>query len=197
MYRGKDEFHIDLDDDPQYLVPIGLVSQGHGSAFFVETVKELQELQDCPGNKDFRGDLLTALLLMGDELDLHERRATFPQEFALSPVSLLHHHIHHYITGVEIIAGRTPKQRRIHLTMKFPNDADEYRADVRNWITTKLLKQCNLTNPIIEATTQGELSWDDQIEIQETIDNYGVRRSLLTSKRALYELSPTFALFSS
>lgn len=191
LRRDRDEFRIDLDDDPQYLVPIALVSQGHGSSFFIETVKELQKRQDRPGNEYFRGDLLAALLLMGDELDLHERRAAFPQEFTLSPLSLLHHHVHHYIKGVEIIDGRTPKHRRIHLIMEFPSDADEYRVDIRNWITTKLIKQCNLTNPILEATTKGELGWDDHIEIRETTDNYGVRRSLLesaASKRALYEL---------
>ncbi len=191
LRRERDEFRIDLDDDPQYLVPIALVAQGHGSAFFTDTVRELRDLPHRPGNRPFRGDLLAALLLMGDELDLHEDRATFPLEFALSPVSSLHHHIHHYVTGVEVVDGRTPKHRRIRLITEYPQDSDDYRGEVRQWIVTKLRKQCHLTAPVLESCTQGELTWDDEIEIRETIDRYGVRRSLLDPSRgilALHEL---------
>lgn len=190
LTRERDEFRIDLDYDPQYLVPIALVSQGHGSDYFFDTINEFNVLPHRPGNMPFRGGLLTALLLIADELDLHEQRATFPREFTLSPVSLLHHHIHHYITGVDIIDGRTPKHRRFRLTFEFPQDSDEYRNDVRNWVTTKLRKQIKLTNSLVANFTQGELVWDDQIEVHETIDRYGVRRSLLAaeSMHALHEL---------
>jgi hypothetical protein len=190
LKRDRDEFHIDLDDDPQYLVPIALVSQGHGSDFFSKTVEELNTIPHRPGNMPLRGGLLTALLLMGDELDLHEKRATFPEEFSLSPISLLHNHIHHYVTGVEIIEGRTPKHRRIRLTFEFPQDSDEYRNDIRAWVTTKLRKQINLTNAVLEHFSSGEMMWDNHIEIREAIDRYGVRRSLLTPKNihALHEL---------
>lgn len=190
LHRERDEFKIDLDDDPQYIVPIAVVSQGHGSHYFVDTVEELQGLAHRPGNLPLRGGLLTALLLMGDELDLHEQRATFPPEFALSSTSLLHNHIHHYVTGVDVIDGRTPKHRRISLTFEFPKDSDEYRSDVRNQVATKLRRQIELTKPIIEELTQGELIWDDQVEVKETIDNYDVRRSLLAPKSimALHEL---------
>jgi len=191
LSRGRDDFRIDLDDDPQYLVPIALVSQGHGSGFFTETIEEIQDLPHHPGNKPLRGGLLTALLLMGDELDLHERRATFPREFALSPMSLLHHYIHHYVASVRVIEGHTPKHRRIRLVLEFPMDSDDYRSYVRNWITTKLRRQCELTNPIIERLTQGELLWDNKIEVIEKIDKYGVRRSFLETDQtvmALHEL---------
>lgn len=186
----RDEFRIDLDPDSQYLVPIALVAQGHGSAFFADTVRELRDLPHRPGNRPFRGDLLAALLLMGDELDLHEERATFPPEFALSPVSLLHHHIHHYVTGVEVVDGRTPKHRRIRLIMEYPQDSDDYRGEVRQWIVTKLRRQCRLTAPVLESCTLGELTWDEEEknEIRETIDPYGVRRSLLDSDRGILAL---------
>lgn len=180
LWRGRDDFHIDLDDDSQYLVPIALVSQGHGSKFFDDTVRELQNLPQRPGNKPFRGDLLTALLLMGDELDLHEDRARFPKEFDHSPNSLLHNLIHHYVTSVEICEGKTPKHRRIRLMIQYPSDADDYRSFIRDWIVSKLRKQCELTNKIFETCTQGELNWDDQIEVHESVDNYGVRRSFLS-----------------
>jgi hypothetical protein len=179
LWRGdRDSFRIDLDDDAQYLVPIALVSQGHGSNFFAETVQELRRLPHRPGNLPFRGDLLTALLLMGDELELHESRANFPKEYTLSPLALLHNHIHHYVTGVELVDGRTPKHRHIRLITEFPEDSDNYRAEVSRWLTTKLSKQCELTKPIFEMTTQGELSWDSVVEIRPEIDRYKTRRSL-------------------
>src|SRR6202035_4717205 len=192
LRRDRDDFRIDLDDDPQYLVPIALVSQGHGSSFYIKTVEELRALPNRPGNQArFRAGLLAALLLMGDELDLHERRAKFPQEFALSPTSLLHHYIHHYVTSVEVVAGRTPKHRRIRLALQFPRDSDEFRPDVRDWIVARLHRQSELTNPEIEESTEGELAWDSTIEIKETTDRYGVRRSLMESPasiKALHEL---------
>jgi hypothetical protein len=191
LRRGRDEFRLDLDDDLQYLVPIALVCKAHGSAYYPDTVEELKALPHRPGNKPFRGALLAALLLMGDELDLHESRALFPPEFATSPVSLLHNYIHHYITAVEVRVGRNPKYRRIRLTMEFPKDSDEYRLDVCNWVVAKLRKQSELVNDATEALTQGELLWDGKIEVRETIDLYGARRSFLSStqgKIALREL---------
>jgi len=189
LWRGdRDSFRIDLDDDAQYLVPIALVSQGHGSNFFADTVKELRRLPHRPGNLPFRGDLLTALLLMGDELELHESRANFPKEYTLSPLALLHNHIHHYVTGVEVMDGRTPKHRHIRLIMEFPKDSDDYRTEVSRWLTTKLSKQCELTKPIFEMTTQGELSWDSVVEIRSEIDKYETRRSLSLFPSALHEL---------
>jgi len=182
LWRGRDDFNIDLDPDPQYLVPIALVSQSHGSKFFLATVNELQHLGQRPGNAPFRGDLLAALLLIGDELDLHERRATFPKEFAHSPQSLLHNLIHQYVTSVEICDGKTPKHRHINLMIQFPLDADDYRLDVLDWIILKLIKQCELTKKIFETSTKGELNWDDQISVHESVDRYHVRRSFLDSE---------------
>jgi hypothetical protein len=180
LWRGRDDFYIKMDDD-DYLVPIALVSQGHGGAFFSETVEELRHIPHRPGNMPLRGDLLTALLLMGDELDLHRRRATFPKEYALSPVSLLHHHIHHYVASVEIVDGDIPKHRHIRVTMNYPQDSDSYRIYVNKWIGNKLRKQCELTRPIIEAATQGEISWDSKIEIIEKIDKFNSQRPLPNS----------------
>ncbi len=177
LWRGRDEFDIKIADD-DYLVPIALVSQGHGSAFFSETVEELRHIPHRPGNMPLRGDLLTALLLMGDELDLHRRRAVFLKEFALSPTSLLHNHIHHYVASVEIVDGNIPKHRHIRVTMNYPQDSDSYRIYVNKWIGNKLRKQCELTRLIIEGATQGEISWDSQIEIIETIDKYNSQRPL-------------------
>jgi hypothetical protein len=182
LKRERDDFKIDLDDDPQYLVPIALVSQSHGSKFFLNTVKELQHLGQRPGNAPFRGDLLAALLLMGDELDLHENRAIFPKEFAHSPQSLLHNLIHNYVTSVEICDGKTPKHRRIRLMIQYPSDADEYCSDVLDWIVSKLRKQSELTKRIFEESTKGELNWDERIEIHESVDNYHVRRSFFDSE---------------
>jgi len=191
--RELDDFYVGLDpqQDQQYLLPIALVSEGHGSAFFNQSVQELNLLDPHPDNKPLRGSLLTALLLMGDELDLHENRATFLQEYAQSPESLLHHYINHYITSVRVVSGKTPKHRRICLKIRYPENSEDYRIDVRDWVTTKLYKQCQITNPLLEINTEGELSWENQIEIHESIDHHKIKRSFSESSKsrlAMYKL---------
>src|SRR5207247_1512336 len=144
LERDRDEFRIDLDDDPQYLLPIALVAQAHGTAFYEETIGELRSLSVSPGNTPLRGDLLASLLLIGDELDLHEERAAFPPEFSHSPISSLHHHMHHYVTRVEVVPGATPKYRRIRLTLQYPLNSEDYQAEIRHWLGKKLMRQCCL-----------------------------------------------------
>jgi len=61
----------DADDS---LMPIALVSKAHGSEYFESAVSELQENVHHPAGKPIRGDLLAALLMMGDEIDLHRSR---------------------------------------------------------------------------------------------------------------------------
>ncbi len=181
--RERGQFSIALADDA-YLVPIALVSQAHGSAFFEGTVNELQVLPHRPANVPLRGGLLAALLLMGDELDLHEARATFPPEFSLSAHSLMHHLAHHYVTSVDLTQGRTSKHRQICLGMEFPPDSQEYRSDVISHLTSKLRRQCARTSPLIEACTSGDIVWEREIHIAVSTDRYGTRRSLLASDPA-------------
>jgi hypothetical protein len=176
--HGRDQFHIDLDDNPSFTVPIALVSQGHGSDFFETSVKSLTEMPHSPGGKKIRGPLLTALLLIADELDLHEERARFPKEMDLSPVSALHHHLHHYVADVRVITGNSKQERKIALSLDFPAGSDEYAEPLRIWLTSKLQRQLRRTAQIIEAATDGELRWSPGIDVRVTTDSYGIRRPL-------------------
>ena len=191
--RERDEFIIDLDYDLPYLVPIALVSQGHGTEFFAESIDALRESNYSPGNETFRGDLLAALLLLGDELDLHQDRATFPQEYSLSPISLMHHYVHHFVQRIDVIDGLTSKHRRIVLSFNFPPDGDGYAPYVLEWVVSKLRRQSELTKTVVESSTDGELTWDPHIDVSNvTTDQYGVRRSFFstpTSRKALHLLT--------
>ncbi len=88
LQHKRGQFSIDLEDAPS-LVPIGLVAQAHGTRYFESTVRELRRQPNTPGGQPLRGDLLAALLLMGDELDLHEERAQFPAEMNRLPLAII------------------------------------------------------------------------------------------------------------
>jgi hypothetical protein len=190
----RGQFDIGLPDDPQYLRPIALVAQAHGSDFFETTIGELRTLPNRPGNLPFRGELLAALLMIGDELDLHEQRATFPEEYKHSPNSLMHHFIHQCVTGVDVIEGNSPNIRKLRLTFEYPTGSEDYYIDVRDSIVRKLQSQMERTNPILEASTKSELTWDVKIEVRESFDPDHTRRSFLSTdagKIALAQLQLT------
>ena len=170
-------FRIDLED-ARYIVPIALVSKAHSSAYFEDTVDELRSSPHRPGNQELRGDLLAALLLMADELDLHEARARFPPGLDLSPVAALHNYVHHYITEVKISDGTLSTQRRVQISFEYPSDSDAYKADIRWWVVSKLRRQMHRTQPVIQHSTNGQLDWENRVYIQEFTDKYGVRRQL-------------------
>jgi hypothetical protein len=196
LIRGEVEpgLDIDLAPEPSYVIPISLVSQGHGSDFFEETAAKLAASPYRPGNKKLRGDLLTALLLMADELDLHEDRAEYPKATRLSPVTALHYYTHHYITGVEIVDGNTTKQRQIRLQFNYPRGSEEYSGDIRTRVVGKLQRQRRRTEPFMERTTDAEISWSDYIEVSESFDEFEQRDALPPAalaelKRQLAELN--------
>jgi hypothetical protein len=181
LHRKRDEFKIDLDDNLSYLVPIALISQAHGSKYFEDTVEELMAAPHSPGGRRIRGDLLAALLMIADELDLHEERARFPEEMNLSPVSALHHHAHHYVAEVKVNPGDVSKERRIQLSMNYPANSGAYAEQVMEWLVSKLQKQLRRTALIVEKATDGELRWSRQIDVKMTFDRYEVRRPMPTA----------------
>jgi hypothetical protein len=185
--RDRDEFNIALDDD-QYVPAIALVSQGHGSAFFEESCNLLEELDPAPANTPLRGALLTAMLLMGDELDLHEDRAFGQPKMEFSPTSSLHHHVNHYVTQVRVLPARTVRVRRFQVSFTWPVDGEEYAPLVRTLIVTKLMRQARRTNPIVEAASNGELTWDTRIAVRELTDPIGNRRALPENAKAMLQL---------
>ncbi|HTB70356.1 MAG TPA: HD domain-containing protein [Solirubrobacteraceae bacterium] len=186
---GRDTFRVDIDDELAYLLPIALVSRGHGSAYFESTVSELDGRDDAPGNDRLRGGLLTALLLFADELDLHEDRATFPAEMGRSPLTALHHHVNHYVTLVSVGDGDTTSTRRVHISFAFPEDSAEYQGDVRLYVVGKLSSQAERVNPVLRRETDGLLALDPVMRVRartETISD--VRRELPDAALALLRL---------
>ncbi|MGO9873183.1 MAG: hypothetical protein ACLPVY_05230 [Acidimicrobiia bacterium] len=176
---GRDLFRLDIDDELQYLLPIALVSQGHGSAFFETTVAEFRDADYAPENVPLRGALLTALLLFADELDLHEDRASFPLEIAQSPLTALHHHLNHYVTRVSVEAGDTTRVRRVRVSFSFPQGSEDYQGDVRLYVASKLARQARRINPILRSETDGHLELDNVVRIRKRTETIaGARRAL-------------------
>jgi hypothetical protein len=178
---------VDLDDRPDYMQPIALVSQGHGSAFYEATLHEFDTKVWAPDDgRPVRGGLLTALLLMADELDVGSERASFPRGGHLSALSSLHHFLNHYVVLTTIGEGLTSKRRQVRMAFEFPPDSDDYRPDVRRYLVDKICSQARRTNPTVEVATDGELVWEERIAVAEQTDTMAVRRELEPS--ALHEL---------
>jgi hypothetical protein len=183
----RDAFRIDLDDRLEYLLPIALVSQGHGSTYFEATVNELREAEYAPENMPLRGALLTALLLMTDELDLHEDRASFPAEMHQSSTASLHHHLNHYVTRVSITNGSLPRFRAMRVSFSFPAGSESYQSDLRSFVVNKLAKQARRINSVLLMETSGELEIDPRVVVRQRVEAVaGARRAL--PERALAEL---------
>jgi hypothetical protein len=174
--RGS--LRVDLDDLPEYLQPIALVSQGHGSAFHEATVRELEEKIWAPDGKRIRGALLAALLLVADELDVASDRTSFPRGGHLSPISALHHFLNHYVTDTAVRPGSTSKRRQVEIAFEFPPDSDDYRPDVRRVLVDKICAQARRTNPTVERATDGELLFEPAVVVVEQTDTLGVRRQI-------------------
>jgi hypothetical protein len=148
-------------------------------------------LNAAPENVPLRGEALAALLLMADELDIHEDRATFPKELDLSPLASMHHHLNHYVTRVELVRGTTRSQRSIRLFLTLPADAEAYGRNVIRSIGEKLARQATLTNGVLERTLDGGISWSLPIIMRVARDDSGARRALpqAAQQQLAYELA--------
>jgi len=174
---GRDGI-VNLEIDHDYLEAIMIISEAHGSEYFDKAVLELELNPPAPGNKQIRSIFLASLLLMGDELDLHERRVVeclkpvnfkienYPQE------SLMHIFKHHYITKVSI-SNNDSNICQIYIRFQFPDNSEKYRFDIVNSVKTKLTQQCQLTSKILQA--EG-LSWAEGIIVEVVEDLRSIRR---------------------
>ncbi|HHT9145935.1 MAG TPA: HD domain-containing protein [Candidatus Wunengus sp. YC61] len=162
----RDDFYLPVIED-DYLRVIAEVSKGHAADFFEEIIKYFQENPATPLNRPVRGELLTALLMIADELDLQNKRARFIEtaKFNLSNYSAIHWYKHHYVDGVKITKGI------VHLTLTFPSNADEYKELFIELIKTKLKTQIDKANPVFNIATSSLLHLDDIINIQTRVDN--------------------------
>jgi hypothetical protein len=179
---SRDDIPVGLADDTQYLELVGLVSEAHGSDFYEDALAELRASPIRPNNEPVRGAGLAALLLMADELDLHQVRVEqlWPtvKRIGLSAQSSMHFHVHHYVVRVQVTRGATKYRRRVELTLDFPEGADDYRGDVRELLGRRLLRQARRTNPVLLEQFDGEIAWDEQIVIDETGSRAAGRRTM-------------------
>ncbi len=177
----RDDFHLPKIEEI-YLHSIALISKGHSTDFFNEAINEFKANPHTPKNRPMRGELLTAILLIADELDLQCKRVDFPEtvKFKLSPYSALHWYKHHYVEYVGIKSGS------IKITLKFPQNANEYKELFRELLEAKLQEQIKKVNPILKASTSDILHFHPEIDFDIQADTSGVKREL--PKEVLDEL---------
>src|SRR5262249_15617376 len=157
VQRGRGEVQVGIDDSvPGYIIAIANTALGHGTEYFDDAVDKAGALMLDLAGRIVRGDLLAALLLMADELDLHEERARVPREADLSALSTLHHMVNLYITSVAVRAGDTPKERVVSLAFQYPAASLEYAPQIREWIVGKVRRQMDLTGDVIWTRARGE-----------------------------------------
>jgi hypothetical protein len=151
-------------DDDDSLMPIALVSMAHGSEYFESAVRMLRENLYNPAGKSIRGDLLAALLMMGDEIDLHKSRANLPGDSkTFSPLCLLHHYKHTYISSVAVQDGNSRLDRQVVIGFLFPPQAEgSYDQHIEAWVVSKIVEQANRTQDILLRATKGQLRWDEE-----------------------------------
>jgi len=169
----RDDFHFPTIDE-EYLPIIAKVSKGHSTDFFEEIVRNFKKDPSTPKGRKVRGEFLTALLLIGDELDLQCKRVSFSDtaKFTLSDFSSLHWYKHHYVDYVEILNGI------IKLTLRFPENSDNYSGLIKRFIEDKLIKQVKKVNPTLLDSTKRKLSFSEDVNIQIKIDETRVKRSI-------------------
>jgi len=170
---NRDDFHFPSIDE-EYLPAIARVSKGHSTEYFQEIIELFNTDPLKPKGRKVRGEFLTALLMIADELDLQCKRVNFydTAKFSLSDVSLLHWYKHHYVECVEI------KDGRINVTLRFPSDSDNYCNLIKELIENKLVEQVKKVNPILLKSTKRKLSFEETINIEIRRDIEGVKRRL-------------------
>lgn len=146
--------------------PLALICEGHGSDYFDEVIESCKGTFNIKGkDRKMRVDLLTALLLMADELDLHKTRAVFNPALPLSRVSKLHHYRHHYIEHVTVNSGHNgapETHRSIEITFRWPEKKSgnvEWQSNLINWIKKKIEREASRTAGILHNGFAGHFSW--------------------------------------
>lgn len=170
--------------DDEYKSIVALVAKGHGTDFFSEVIDEFTTNKEIykPNNNKVRANILTALLLIGDELDLQSSRVVRNfidmQDYNPSSYSLVHWYKHHYVAGVEI------DNKVIKISMRFPPDGDSYKDLFKELIETKLIKEMKRVISVFK--NEGLLLIQDLPDIKTHIENHKSRQSL--PEDVLFEL---------
>jgi hypothetical protein len=168
--RLRDQYDIGIPENSDFLEPIAIVAESHGSKFFEADIEELRLRDLRPGNEPARLRGIAALLLMGDELDLHRNRvdSAWPKDLLeLSAVGQLHFHAHHYISRVDITRGLPSALRCIAIHFTFPARSAAYGAEMKEWLARRLLRQIRRTNPVLAEEFDGHFLWQERLSLTE------------------------------
>ncbi len=174
--RDRDAVDLGLKDD-HYLRVIASIAKGHGTEFFDEMVAELKKPIYSSPDAPIRGPLLASLLMMGDELDLHEERARFSVISDKNPVSLLHNLKHHYVASSGVIGthGSDDMRRTPHIVFNFPSTSEEYDI-LKRWIVDKIRSQGKRVAGIISEQTSGLLIWESEPKVETVVSSFDRRK---------------------
>ena len=169
----RDDFHFPTIDE-QYIPVIALVSKGHSSDYFDQIVREFKDDPRTPKGRPCRGELLTALLLIADELDLQCKRVEFSElaKYTLSAYSRVHWFKHHYIDTVDI------KDGNIAITLRYPSNPEGYEHLIREFIESKLVQQIKRVNHVLRGSTSGLLHLNETITVELKQETTGVKRAM-------------------
>ena len=175
---GDKSFPLYITTD--FIGAIMTIVEAHGTEYFSKCVEKLTNNPPKPKNKNIRGPFLAALLMIGDELDLHETRSNqcfdpIRSKFEnFTAESFLHIYKHHYITNADLewLGGAG---HQIFIRFEFPEDSSDYDEDIKEWVVNKLQVQCHTTEKIFEE--QG-LAWANKIKIKKVRDDMKLRRPL-------------------
>jgi len=170
----RDDFHLPASIDEEYISPIAFICKAHSTDYLTEAIGKLRDSPYTPKGRSFRGELLAALLLIADELDLQCKRVDFKEtaKFNLSVHSQIHWYKHHYVDYVAIA------KNAVKITLRYPPNSDDYGILVKELIETKLVEQINRVNKYLRPGTDGLLSLDDHVEFEVIIDDVSWKRSL-------------------
>lgn len=147
---------------------IAHVARAHGTEFYLDSVRYLeQELPKVRGH-NFRGSLLAAILLMADELDLGYERALaltdIPEE--LNTISNAHALKHDCVLGVSIQHTNDGTITiKVHSTQA-PAVPDRAMDMVERWIFDKLRSQIGRTELQLAAGFGGQVRFSRGIEFR-------------------------------
>lgn len=170
----RDEYRFP-DIEERYIPAIAKVSKGHATDFFEEVIDGLKKNPETPVNREVRCELLTALLMIGDELDLHGKRVDFSklQHFSPSDFSLSHWYKHHYVDLVKVNYGA------VKLHLKFPENSESYQDIIKNEIVDKLAVQIDKVKAIFREQTHGLLSLSiSKSDVNVLYDDTGIKRPM-------------------
>lgn len=143
---------------------IGLIVQGHGTKYFLDSAKELSGIKAVLG-EEVHADLLAAILLMGDEMDLDARRAIpMPGDEPVNLISEAHAMKHRRVVASAIkhaSRGRVGLSVRLEESPNGSNEADELEL----WIVEKLRMQVAMVDSVFTSGFAGAAELDRAISV--------------------------------